>query len=137
MEFNATFFVSAISFILFTIILNKIFCTPIGNIIAEREKFIDSALKSAKEAETKAKDLLDERSAKLEDASKKCKEIISKNVEKANLKAKSDTDNARLEIVEQIEKGKKDIAQQGTAAEKQLKSSVKEIANIISEKILG
>ena len=36
MEFNATFFVTAISFIVFTFIMNKIFYTPLTKVIDER-----------------------------------------------------------------------------------------------------
>ena len=137
MEFNATFLVSAISFILFTLLMNRVFYAPLGNIISEREKFIDSALKSAKDSQDKTKFLIDERNTKLEESAVKCREIISKQVENANNKAKTDTDNAKSEIAKLIEEGKQEIVQQSNAAENQLKISVKEIADIISEKILG
>lgn len=37
MEFNATFIITTISFILFTFIMNKIFYAPLGKIIDERQ----------------------------------------------------------------------------------------------------
>ena len=38
MEFNATFIVSIISFVVFVLIMNKIFYVPITKIVEEREK---------------------------------------------------------------------------------------------------
>ena len=48
MEFNATFIASAISFIVFSIIMNAIFYKPLGNIVVQRQKFIDETLEEAK-----------------------------------------------------------------------------------------
>lgn len=41
MEFNATFFVTAISFIVFTFIMTKFFYAPLTKVIDEREDFIN------------------------------------------------------------------------------------------------
>lgn len=48
MEFNATFLISAISFILFTLIMNKIFYKPLERVMDERQKFIDDTKSDAK-----------------------------------------------------------------------------------------
>ena len=39
MEFNATFLVSAISFIVFTFVMNKIFYNPLGRVISKDRSF--------------------------------------------------------------------------------------------------
>ena len=58
MEFNATFFVTAISFIVFTFIMNKIFYTPLTKVIDEREEFINNAVTEAKDNTNQAENLL-------------------------------------------------------------------------------
>ena len=68
MEFNATFIISAISFIIFTIIMNKIFYKPVGNIINERQKFIDGTLEAAKKSDAEADSILKERDTKLSES---------------------------------------------------------------------
>ena len=53
MEFNATFLVSAISFIVFTILMNKILYAPLEKIVDERENFINGNYSDAKNADEK------------------------------------------------------------------------------------
>lgn len=55
LEFNATFLVSMISFIVFIIIMNAIFYKPILGVIEEREKFINDHYNDAKILKTKLK----------------------------------------------------------------------------------
>ena len=65
MEFNATFLVSAISFILFTLIMNKIFYKPLEKVMAERQKFIDDAKTDAFNSSSKADAILKDREDRL------------------------------------------------------------------------
>lgn len=65
MEFNATFLVSAISFILFTLIMNKIFYKPLEKVMAERQKFIDDAKTDALNSSSKADAILKDREDRL------------------------------------------------------------------------
>ncbi len=58
MEFNATFIVSAISFIVFTIIMNAIFYKPIQKIVTERQKFIDENYEEAKKHKANSEKIL-------------------------------------------------------------------------------
>ena len=58
MEFNATFLISAISFVVFTFIMNAIFYKPLTEIIEEREKFINKTLDDAKNSQNIAQELL-------------------------------------------------------------------------------
>ena len=46
MEFNATFIASAISFIVFTLIMNAVFYKPLGKVVSERQKFIDKIIRN-------------------------------------------------------------------------------------------
>ena len=48
MEFNATFLIAAISFVVFTIIMNAIFYKPLQKIVDERQKFTEDTNAEAK-----------------------------------------------------------------------------------------
>ena len=65
MEFNATFLVSVISFIIFTIIMNKIFYKPLENVMDERQKFIDDAKSDALNSNNRADAILKEKEDRL------------------------------------------------------------------------
>ena len=62
MEFNATFIISAISFIVFTLIMNAIFYKPLQKVVSERQKFIDETLEEAKVHTKKSEAILKDRS---------------------------------------------------------------------------
>ena len=49
MEFDATFLFSIISFIVFVLIMNRIFYAPVLNIMKQRQTFVDNNFNSAKE----------------------------------------------------------------------------------------
>ena len=66
MEFNATFLVSAASFILFTIIMNAIFYKPLTKIVEQRQIFVDENYKEANLAEEKSQSILTEKEERIE-----------------------------------------------------------------------
>ena len=75
MEFNATFLVTAISFIVFCIIMNAIFYKPLEKIVAERKKFIDNTNEEAKHNREKSASILKDRTEKLGSAKQNAKKI--------------------------------------------------------------
>lgn len=82
MEFNATFFVTAISFIVFTFIMNKIFYAPLTKVIDEREEFINNAVTEAKDNTNQAENLLKNKEETLNATVEKTRKIITSAAEK-------------------------------------------------------
>ena len=82
MEFNATFLISAISFIIFTIIMNIIFYKPIEKIMDERQKFINDAKNDAFNANTKADEILKDRETRLNQSVADSKNLLQKKLMK-------------------------------------------------------
>ena len=109
MEFNATFLVSAISFLVFVFLMNKIFYAPLENIINEREKLVDDTLNDAKNSRDEAARLLEERESKLTKASEDSKNIINKKVTTSNEEAKKLTLDAKTEAENNLNKLKKEL----------------------------
>lgn len=137
MEFNATFLVSAISFLLFVYLMNKIFYAPLENIITEREKLVDDTLNEAKNSRETAAGLLAEREHKLNQVADDSRKIINESVQNANNKSKELTQNAKIASVNEINSKKADLEQQTKTVKSQLDNTVSELAETITSKILG
>lgn len=137
MEFNATFLVSAISFLVFVFIMNKIFYAPLTDIIEKREKLVYDTLNEAKNSRDKASDILTERENKLTKARDDSKKIISSSVEKANADSKEMMLKAKNDSTNEINSKKADLAAQNSDIQSRLDNTVNELANVITTKILG
>lgn len=137
MEFNATFLVSIISFLVFVFLMNKIFYAPLEKIITEREKLVDDTLNAAKNSRDTASGLLKERENKLNKAHDDSKKIIADSVENANLKSKELTQKAKSDSVDEINRQKTELGNQNEAVKNQLDNTVKELAEVITSKIIG
>ena len=61
MEFNATFLVSIVSFLLFVGIMNKIFYAPLTNVMTERKDLLDTNYSDAKRFDDDAQAILKDR----------------------------------------------------------------------------
>lgn len=136
MEFNATFFVTAISFIVFTFIMNKIFYAPLTKVIDEREEFINNAVTEAKDNTNQAENLLKNKEETLNATVKKTRKIITSAAEKANSDGEVLTEEAKRQARLKIEDGKSSISKEKEAAQNELKSKVKDLAEIIASKVL-
>ena len=120
MEFNATFLVSAIS-----------------DIIEKREKLVDDTLNEAKNSRDTASGLLAERESKLNKAHDDSKKLISESVENANLQAKERTQQAKNNSVNEINRQKANLSDENDRIKSNLDNTVKDLAEVITSKILG
>ena len=137
MEFNGTFFVTIITFIVFVILMNKILYAPILNIMAERKSFIESNYKSAQKNDEKSNALLQEKEEKLieakDDARNKYNEILD------------EFKSQRAEIVvdaqdtskDKLENFKVELENISNDTKQKLKSSMTDLASDIVEKVIG
>ena len=137
LEFNATFLVSMISFIVFIIIMNAIFYKPIFKVINEREKYINDRYDDTKNSKDKAQKLLDEKDKRLNETLFEAKKIVTDRVNQANEEAKTKTDNAKTDSAKKIESAKKELLSEKQQIADALKNNVKTLAETISFKILG
>lgn len=137
MEFNATFLISAISFILFTAIMNKIFYKPLENIMNERQKFINDNILDAKNSSDRADAILKDRENKLNKSVTDSKKLIADKVNEAAKNSSSLTEKAKLQSREEAEKAKENLLTQAKNSEEELNRQIIELANVISSKVLG
>lgn len=137
MEFNATFLVSVISFIIFTIIMNKIFYKPLENVMDERQKFIDDAKSDALNSNNRADAILKEKEDRLHKSASDSKKLVADKINAANENSKTLTDNAKQKSQDEISSAKSNLQNEALQTSEELKSKVKDLAEVISSKVLG
>lgn len=137
MEFNATFLVSVISFIIFTIIMNKIFYKPLENVMDERQKFIDDAKSDALNSNNRADVILKEKEDRLNKSASDSKKLVADKINAANENSKTLTDNAKQKSQDEISSAKSNLQNEALQTSEELKSKVKDLAEVISSKVLG
>ncbi len=137
MEFNATFIVSIISFVVFVLIMNKIFYVPITKIVEEREKKLKENYDDADWYNQAAEGILKVRNDKLLKTEEKSRSIIADKIEIYNNKSKKVTTEAAQKSVEEIKARKEALNVEKQQAELELKSKTHELAQMISSKVMG
>lgn len=137
MEFNATFLVSAISFIIFTVIMNIIFYKPIEKIMDERQKFINDAKNDAFNSNSKADEILKDRELKINKSVIDSKKLVAEKVNNANENSKVLTGQAKQKSQEEIASAKSNLLHEANLATDELKMKVKDLAEVISSKVMG
>ena len=135
MEFNATFLVSAVSFILFTLIMNKILYQPVSEIIAKRQKYIDDNYAVSKENFDKASAIREEKDKKILDSKAAAKNAIMTEVELAKQRKSLVESEKRSEIMSRISDEKKSLISEKERVANELKLRVDDISNSIIAKL--
>ena len=136
-EFNATFLVAMISFVVFIIIMNAILYKPILSIIEERQAYIDKNNNDAIDSKNKIQNILDDKEKRLNEASAKSKKIISERVQKENENSTVITEKTKAESLADISSAKDELLNESIQTTEVLKTNIKDLAEKISEKILG
>lgn len=137
MDFDATFFIAAISFILFTIIMNKIFYAPVMKMMEDRENYVASNYIAAEDAKVKIKENTDLKNSKLEETRNEGRGIIS---DKSNEVKRQNTEkirSAKQTTIDNITKMKEELVQEAKNSKEVLFANVVDISKEISRTLLG
>ena len=137
MEFNATFLVSAISFIIFTVIMNKIFYKPLESVMDERQRVINDAKSDALNSDNRANAILKDRDERLNKSLAESKKIVADRVNEANENSKMLTNSAKQKSQDEISTAKSSLKDEALKTTEELKFKVKDLAEVISSKVLG
>ena len=136
MEFNATFLVSAISFIVFIIIMNAVLYRPVIKIMEERQAFLDKNEKDTEDANRQAEEFATMKESKLAKARAEAKSIVDNGTEKFKAENKAALDNYSSEQKQLTEDKKSELYNEMTSAKETLKQSSDDISRMITDKIL-
>ena len=137
MDFNGTFFVSIISFIVFVFVMNKLLYEPIHKIVKERNDFINGNYDAANANNEKADELNENRNKKIveakEDARGKYNDILAGYKEQRTNIVK----DAQNKSHDELERAYADLNDVSSQAKENLKWKMADLANDIVEKVLG
>ena len=137
MEFNGTFLVSIISFIVFVFLMNKILYLPMEKIVSQRKNFIDDNINTANENNKKADELSVEREEKLDgaknDARTRYNESVNGFKEQRTMLVKKTQDETSNELTLAYE----NLNNISNQTKEGLKGKMTDLANDIVEKVLG
>lgn|SRR5574344_509394 len=137
MEFNATFIVAGISFIIFTFIMNAIFYKPIEQIVEKRKKFIADTTEEAKLNREKSDAILKDRDEKISSQHSEAKKLISDISEKSKLEKNDLAKSAQSKAANEINSAKELLGKEQADAQGVLTDDVINLAQNISSKLLG
>lgn len=137
MEFNATFFVSVISFIVFTFLMNKIFYAPISKVVSERQKMIDEILEDVANSKNETTKYIEERENQLIQSTEESRKIIADKVDKANKRANVLTTNAKNASFEDIAFKKEQLLKDEESVREKLNEVTKALSDDIVSRVLG
>lgn len=137
-EFNATFLVAMLSFVVFIMIMNAIFYRPILNIMRKRDEYINSNYDEAKELSEQAEKLDIKKAETIQQTQNECRTEIKNVVENAQGLASKNVQDARTEVKNEIQLKKDSLVREGEALEGVLKSSVvTDLASSITSKFMS
>ncbi len=137
MEFNATFIVAFISFIIFTFIMNIILYKPINDIVSKRKNYIDTNYDKAKDNSKKTKAILEDRKNQLAKARLGAKEDVDKKIGLIKNQREEITLKAQKEAKELVEQNRLQSINSSNEAKETLKVEIKNLAQMISDRFLN
>lgn len=137
MEFNATFIVAFISFIIFTFIMNIILYKPINDIVSKRKNYIDTNYDKAKDNSEKTKTILEDRKNQLAKARLGAKEDVDKKIGLIKNQREEITLKAQKEAKELVEQNRVQSINSSNEAKETLKVEIKNLAQMISDRFLN
>lgn len=137
-EFNATFLVAMLSFVVFIMIMNAIFYRPILNIMRKRDEYINSNYDEAKKLSEQAEKLDIKKTETIQQTQNECRTEIKNVVENAQGLASKNVQDARTEVKNEIQLKKDSLVRESEALEGVLESSVvTDLASSITSKFMS
>ena len=137
MEFNATFFVAIISFLVFTFVMSKIFYAPLERIVAQRKGIVSKDYEDTKNFEMMSDKLLKDRELRLSKADDEAEKLLSERLDEADENSKNAIELAGQKSAEAISENSSRLKQEKESAEKSLQGDIVGLAELISSKVLG
>lgn len=136
-DFNATLPLMALQFILLTVVLTFVFYKPIGNVLEERETYINNNLAEASAKLIQADELCKQYEAQLKTEKVNAQACIAKAETEAKQVVALELAQARKDAASLVEQVNKELEAQKELALKQLENEIDALGQLIKEKLLG
>jgi len=137
MEFNGTFLVTIITFVLFVFVMNKILYAPILGIMEERKNFIDSNYKDAQNNDEKTQALNSERENRLNDAKNDARIKYLESVDSFKNEQSEEIEKIQSDEKEELNRMNEQLDRLSDEVKDGLKNSMTNLATDIVEKVIG
>ena len=137
MEFNGTFLVSIITFIIFVILMNKILYAPILGIMRERKEYIDGNYKAADDNNLKTDELVAVKDEKLLEAKNEARTKYNATMDEYKTKKNEIITEAQASAVSELENSEIELQNLSSEVKDGLKCRMTDLANDIVEKVIG
>lgn len=137
LEFNATFLVAMISFIVFMIIMNAILYKPIERIQAERDSIVAKNNDEASTTEEKVEALKAQQKSSLEKSKVLAKDNFNKKVAGYKIQKENILKAAKDSAKRDIDVASAEIEGDEKEARVILKSQINSLASVVATKVLG
>lgn len=137
MEINATILVSAISFIVFIFIMNKILYKPVLEIMEKRQNYIDANKNEADEHHKKAQQLLVDKDARVAEAQRTSRDIAASKADAIKEEKSKVLNDTKDSVTSYFSEQKQNLAHQKDEAAANMKYDVADLANRLTTKLMG
>ena len=137
MEFDATFLIAAISFIVFVFIMNAIFYSPILRIIEAREKVVEDNFNNANDLKKEAQKQLEYHDNELEQSRNKARLTLDNEIQRLKGEKAHAIADYKSQLYSNIQQEKENLKNSAIEAKATLEHDVIDIAKNISNILLG
>ncbi|WP_199246643.1 F0F1 ATP synthase subunit B' [[Phormidium] sp. ETS-05] len=136
-DFDATLPIMALQFLILAAVLNALFYKPLGKAIDDRDNYIRSTEKEARERLAKAENLAKQYEQELAQSRKQAQTVIANAQAEGQKMASQQIAAAMQEAQAQREQAQKELDQQKQEAFSSLEQQVDTLSRQIMEKLLG
>ena len=137
MDFNGTFFVTIITFVVFVFIMNKVLYAPILGIMEKRKDIIDSNYNDASENDKKCEVLSEKKEIELTTAKNDARIKYLSTINEFKQECKTKIESAQEAEREELERSNEELAHLSDEVKDGLKGSMANLASDIVEKVIG
>lgn len=137
MEFDATFLISVISFVVFVFIMNIVFYTPIMRIMEKRNNFVEDNFNSANNINKETQKQEKYHANELEISRNEAKNVLDNEIQRMKTEKSKTIADYKSELYSNVNFEKENLRQSALDTKEILKDNVVDIAKNISNILLG
>lgn len=137
MGFDATFLIVVINFVVFVLIMNKIFYAPILKIMQERQALVEDNFKNAKTIKQETDEKITYRNIELDKSREEAINLIAEHSQKFKAERNIRIAQHKEELYSDIANQRESLKISAREAKETLKENVVDLAKDISKMILG
>lgn len=137
MEFDATFLIAVISFLVFVYLMNKIFYAPILKIMQDRQALVEQNFQNAHDTKKAVEAQVAHRNNELDKSREEARTLIAEHSQKFKAERNIRIAQYKEQLYSDVVNQREDMRNSAIEAKEVLKDNVVNIAKDISQLILG